>query len=759
MARKVAWGIDIGQTALRAVKAMAAGDRIEVLAFDSVEYEEVLSAPDVDKDNVIQQALRTFLSRNRIGPSDVVLGCISGQSALIRFIKLPPVEKKRIPDIVRYEAHQQIPFPLEEVVWDYKPLEKAYGPAEQVEVGIFAMRRDIVHAFLSNLVVCNLDADVLQLAPMALYNYVAFDQPGGQEAQIVIDMGAENTELLICTGASVWPRSLPVSGNDLTEAIMARFKVPFGKAETLKHMAKQSKYSTQIYQTLEPVFRRLVDEIQRSIGYYKSVNPGVRIGGILALGGSFKLPGLAKYLSENLHVPIRPLTEPQNFDLSTARNPRVFEESSLSFGVALGLVVQGCGMAPMSISLLPPELLQRKIIARKKPWAAGVAACALLMFGVAYYSTWLRSQELTDAKAQRVFDEVNKLDKNAEQFILDADKAKKAYDANINVSSVRQKLEEVRQLWTGRDFWLTALRKVYAPIPAEPENEKGVWLKRVVSERVEFDLVARVLADDKIKDLPAPLSFRSNEMRLEQGWLDRLKSLGRVSQVVVVGGGGTYVPPPGAGVPAPRSEEKISRPDVVLVVMQGETIHPEEGVYVNKTLVKELTNTWRCPNEKCGYTVKELVPPEKCPDPGKVDCKTTAQDFVLENPPLVVDVRYVSSIKEERFVDHMDRQVPVSSLDEESQRTWQAIVAREQDLLRGTITTWEQGNREGERLPRRAQFLAKLEQDRGIRLESFTEFQVVFFLDPSKDLWKEVDAQKKKAAAARASATTMSGGR
>ena len=297
MARKIAWGIDIGQTALRAVKAMPVGDRIEILAFDSIEYDEILSAPDVDKDSVIQQALRTFLSRNHISRGDVVVGCIPGQSALIRFIKLPPVEKKRVPDIVRYEAHQQIPFPLDEVVWDYKPLERDYGPGDQVEVGIFAMRRDIVQGFLSNLMVCNLDADVLQLTPMALYNYVAFDQPGGQEAQIVIDMGAENTELLICTGSSVWPRSLPVSGNDLTEAIMQRFQVPFGKAETLKRMAKQSKYSVQIYQALEPVFRRLVEEIQRSIGYYKSVNPGVRVGGILALGGSFKLPGLAKYLS------------------------------------------------------------------------------------------------------------------------------------------------------------------------------------------------------------------------------------------------------------------------------------------------------------------------------------------------------------------------------------------------------------------------------------------------------------------------------
>ena len=45
---------------------------------------------------------------------------VSGQSGLARFIKLPPVEAEKIPDIVRYEARQQIPFDLNDVIWDYQ---------------------------------------------------------------------------------------------------------------------------------------------------------------------------------------------------------------------------------------------------------------------------------------------------------------------------------------------------------------------------------------------------------------------------------------------------------------------------------------------------------------------------------------------------------------------------------------------------------------------------------------------------------------
>ena len=45
---------------------------------------------------------------------------VSGQQSFARFIKLPPVEAKKIPEIVRFEAIQQIPFPLDDVEWSYQ---------------------------------------------------------------------------------------------------------------------------------------------------------------------------------------------------------------------------------------------------------------------------------------------------------------------------------------------------------------------------------------------------------------------------------------------------------------------------------------------------------------------------------------------------------------------------------------------------------------------------------------------------------------
>ena len=111
------WGIDIGQCALKALRCVPHDDdptRITAEAFDFIEYPKILSQPEADPVELVRDALRQFLSRNKLKGDRVAIS-VPGQSGLARFIKLPPVESKKIPDIVRYEARQQIPFALEDV--------------------------------------------------------------------------------------------------------------------------------------------------------------------------------------------------------------------------------------------------------------------------------------------------------------------------------------------------------------------------------------------------------------------------------------------------------------------------------------------------------------------------------------------------------------------------------------------------------------------------------------------------------------------
>ncbi len=371
------WGIDVGQCALKALRMEVAPDgSVEVTNFDIVEHPKILSQPDADRDQLVRNALDKFLSRNEIGNARVCIG-VPGQSSFARFIKLPPVEAKRIPEIVKFEAVQQIPFDIEEVEWDYQTFSSDASP--DVEVGIFAMRKELVFEFINRFREVGIEPDIVQLSPLALYNMMLFDnQVTAKGATILIDVGAENTVLVISDGDRIWMRSIPLGGNNFTESLVKAFKLPFSKAENLKRTAATSKYARQIFQAMRPVFGDLVSEVQRSIGFYTSLHRDAEIGKVICLGNAFRLPGLQKYLEQNLAVEAVRLNAFNRLRPSEAINAPAFQENVLSFAVAYGLGLQGLNQSPIQSNLLPLAI-QKQVHWRKEKWWFIAAAVVMLL--------------------------------------------------------------------------------------------------------------------------------------------------------------------------------------------------------------------------------------------------------------------------------------------------------------------------------------------------------------------------------------------
>src|SRR6516225_897735 len=171
------WGIDIGQCALKAIRLEIHEGQVAATAFDYVEHPRILSQPDADPDQLIREALEKFLSRNTLR-GDLVAISVPGQSGLARFVKLPPVEEKKITDIVKFEAKQQIPFPLDEVVWDYQKIvtgQVTDGFAMETEIGLFAMKRDMINRSMQHFRDVKVEVHLVQMAPLALCNFVSYD--------------------------------------------------------------------------------------------------------------------------------------------------------------------------------------------------------------------------------------------------------------------------------------------------------------------------------------------------------------------------------------------------------------------------------------------------------------------------------------------------------------------------------------------------------------------------------------------------------
>jgi type IV pilus assembly protein PilM len=391
---RFAWGIDIGNRALKAVKLVNGAEGLRVDDFEVIEHETVLSAAGDNRESLIQSALANFVQRHPgIEKGQVGVG-VSGQQSFARFIKLPPVEPKKIPEIVRFEAIQQIPFPLDDVEWSYQLFQDDQSP--EVEVGIFAMRKDLINHHIKFFTSIDLNVQVVQMNPLAVYNAMYYDSRI-KGTTMIVDLGAENTDLIIAEGETIWLRSIPIGGNNFTEALTKAFKVNFTKAEDLKRNASTSKYGRQIMQAMRPMFADLVAEIQRSIGFYASVHRDSRISKVIALGSTFRLPGLQKYLQQNLQLEVEKI---DGLGAGVPTDPKLaatFSENILSTTTAYGLALQVLGQGKITSSLLPESIRRAKIWKEKSKWFAAAAAlfvvAAAVPYGRYYFDNWQYQQQ------------------------------------------------------------------------------------------------------------------------------------------------------------------------------------------------------------------------------------------------------------------------------------------------------------------------------------------------------------------------------
>ncbi len=379
---KEAWGIDVSKFSIKGVKVRRAGSRLEIVEIDVVEFPVPTGTEPVDADLQIREGLLSFAAKNKLAGAAVACS-LPGHGTFNRVIKLPPVEENRLQEIVRYEAQQHIPFKLDEVIWNYQPIERAYEPGEEREVIIFAVKKEIVGQFLSNTTTVNFPLDVLQFAPIALFNFVTYDQDI-TGTMVVLDMGADNTDLTVIDAEKYWIRNLPIAGNDITKAIAKKFQIPFNEAEKLKVTATQSPQANKIFAVVQPVLRDLVGEIHRSLGHYKSLAKNVKFDKMLIAGNSSKTLNFQKYLSQNLQMDVQKLSKLGRISLSGRVNEASLQKHLPSIGVCLGLGIQGLGLAKNRVNLLPPELIAKKEMALKKPYVAGIAAALALSVGALY---------------------------------------------------------------------------------------------------------------------------------------------------------------------------------------------------------------------------------------------------------------------------------------------------------------------------------------------------------------------------------------
>ncbi|MEM6258122.1 MAG: type IV pilus assembly protein PilM [Planctomycetota bacterium] len=372
--KKEAWGVEVGAQAIKAMKLGRSGNDVTLLDFDVMPFKQVLTTPDLNVEEAIRVNLDALSTKHEFDKSTVVVS-VPGHMAFARFAKLPPIESNKVKSIVAYEAQQQIPFPIDEVEWDYQVF--AQEDAPDIEVGIFAITKERVANVLSNYRAVGMRIDSLTLSPVAVYNAFAHENAGGTghgSGTVYLDIGTTSTDIIVVEDETIWLRTLPLGGNHFTQALMKQFKISFAKAEKLKLEAGTSKYAKQIYQAMRGVFNDLVTEIQRSLGFYTSLNRDSELERLVGVGSTWKLPGLQKYLKQNLQMQV---VRPDGFAQLEVEDRRAAEFSSLAVNMATayGLALQGLGMSVVDANILPQSVLRERMWKAKQPLIIAAAAC------------------------------------------------------------------------------------------------------------------------------------------------------------------------------------------------------------------------------------------------------------------------------------------------------------------------------------------------------------------------------------------------
>jgi len=496
------WGIDIGQAGLKALRLqyVESAEQVVATAFDYVPHPKILSQPDAIPEELIPQALEKFLSRNDLKNDQVAIS-VPGQNALARFIQLPPVESSKVGEIVKYEARQQIPFALEEVIWDYQTLGQGTeesGFLLEAEVGLFAMKRDQVMQHLKPFTEAGVEVDVIQIAPLALYSYLSYDQFGIRlgddqvamdEYTIILDMGADNTTLLVSNGQKIWIRNVPIGGNHFTRALTKEMKLTFAKAEHLKCNATKSPDPRAVFQALRPVFNDYVSEIQRSIGYFSSVNRDAKISRVLGMGNGFKLAGLQKFLQQNLQYEVDRVETFGAIVGDAVLTAPLFEENILSFAVAYGSALQGLKQTRIRTSLLPREITTARTILRKKPWAVATAATLLLGLGVSAFG-------YANVASHVSVDRFGSAEKKVSELNTKVNAFKSEYEtAKTNAENLEAKVGLLVRNLATRELWMEIYKVINECLPRDDGDKRDEENVALQDRMLIYSITAQQVSD------------------------------------------------------------------------------------------------------------------------------------------------------------------------------------------------------------------------------------------------------------------------
>lgn len=353
----------------------------------------------------IRVAISELAEKLKIGKSTKLRYSISGQSVFTRFIKLPPIEDDNIEQLVAFEAQQHVPFPIDEVIWDWQLLESDAG---EKEVALVAIKGDALNEMNDVVMEAGLGTAEVDASPMALYNALKYNYPELDETTLLIDIGAKTCNLVYLEGNRMFTRSVAVGGASITTAIAKEYGVNFSEAESQKcsngmvalntaHTSQLDEATAALATVIRNALGKLPAEIARTTNYFRSQHGGKAPKQVLLAGGGANLPHIVDFFSEKLRLPVEFFNPLKRVSVGKGVDVDQIAAEAHLLGELIGLGLRGVNEAPLEIDLVPDVVSKERDIERRKPFLIG--ASTVLLVALAAWA-WSNMSKKNEAIAQ-----------------------------------------------------------------------------------------------------------------------------------------------------------------------------------------------------------------------------------------------------------------------------------------------------------------------------------------------------------------------
>ncbi len=454
------------------------------LILKKYEFAEMVGDPSVDA---------TRLPQLKVAVSELASGLklkgleawysVPGHVVFTRFVKLPPVSDDKVEQIIGLEARQNVPWPLNEVAWDFEFVgEQSTAEREAVLV---AMKSDALNEINDIVAASGIKTDGVDLAPMAIFNAFRYSYPEVAEPVVIVDLGARSTNLVFIEDGKMFTRNLLVGGATVTGAVAKEFGLGFGDAEQQKCShgfvalgGTVEDHADPALAALSKVIRnsmtRLHGEVLRTINFYRSQQGGSTPQRIFICGGGSRMGYVAEFFQEKFKVPVEIFNPLRGVQLDRGVNADAAGQDSLAMAELVGLALRGAGSAPMEVELVPDAVANARDAAKRAPLLVLAGLCIWAMLGVSiiYFKKadeavkktlaglQTKGQQLTEYAEQ-----LNGLDKRLEDLKAQAGQLQEM--VNDRSYWVRV-LNELNQKYQNDLIWITQIEPLKNDVSLTP---------------------------------------------------------------------------------------------------------------------------------------------------------------------------------------------------------------------------------------------------------------------------------------------------